>query len=79
MFFYVSKIIYVLLDIIVLISITYFYLLFLLQNDAFYGTGTIALNDKLSLPMQDINNDYEINQLKNDLEFKKLEVNINVK
>lgn len=78
-FMYLSKIIYLLLDIIGLISITYFYLLFLLQNDAFYGTGTIALNDKLSLPMQDINNDYEINQLKNDLEFKKLEVNINVK
>lgn len=58
----------------------YFVFLFiiLLQNDAFYGTGTIALNDKLSLPMQDINNDYD-NQLKNDLEFKKLEVNINVK
>lgn len=43
------------------------------ENDAFYGTGTIALNDKLSLPIQDINNDYEMNQLKNDMEFKKLE------
>ncbi|EPZ61673.1 hypothetical protein H477_6018 [[Clostridium] sordellii ATCC 9714] len=33
----------------------------------------LLLNDKLSLPIQDINNDYEMNQLKNDMEFKKLE------
>ncbi|XP_050528720.1 uncharacterized protein LOC126898569 [Daktulosphaira vitifoliae] len=44
------------------------------EDDAFYGTGTIALNDKLQLPLQEMN-DYDINQFNNDMEaeFKKLE------
>lgn len=44
----------------------------LFQTDAFYGTGTIALNDKLTVPLEDLNNDYD-NQL-SDLDIKKLEV-----
>lgn len=45
-----------------------------MQNDAFYGTGTIALNDKLAFPLQqDINNDYEMSTLE-DIELKKIEV-----
>ncbi|XP_025419347.1 uncharacterized protein LOC112689735 [Sipha flava] len=42
------------------------------ENDAFYGTGTIALNDNMALPMQDLNNDYEMNTL-NEMELKNLE------
>ncbi|XP_050438647.1 uncharacterized protein LOC126844469 isoform X2 [Adelges cooleyi] len=45
------------------------------EDDAFYGTGTISLNDKLQLPLQEMN-DYDINQFNNDdmeSEFKKLE------
>lgn len=41
------------------------------ETDAFYGTGTIALNDKLTAPLEDFNNDYD-NQL-SDLDIKKLE------
>lgn len=46
------------------------------QSDAFYGTGTIALNDKLSLPLQDQNNEYEMKRIDDiqEMELKNFEV-----
>lgn len=48
---------------------------FVFQSDAFYGTGTISLNDKLALP-QDASGDYDMNQLSEiqEMEIKKFEV-----